>query len=413
MARHPARRHRRDRRLQGARARRGWPPRPATPCASIQTRGRQRFVGARLVRRAHRRAGARRRVRARPAARRVPRPAAARARPALPPRAGRATPTLSLIAPASANTIAKLAHGLADNLLTSAALAADVPGARRAGDEPRDVRAPRDAGQPRDAARARARRVLEPGTGALGSQGRVGRRAAARAGRAAGRRRGASPPPAAPAPLDGLRVLVTAGGTREPIDAVRYVGNRSSGRMGFALADEAARRGAARHRRRRQRRPAAPPAASRYVDVQTAAELRGACEARFADCDVLLMAAAVADFRPRDAHAGKLKKDARRRARARARAHRRRAVQRSPPSRRPGQTLVGFAAEHGDGAVALRARQARRKGLDAVVVNDIARAGHRLRRADNEVTIVTAGERAHVPRASEGRRSRAPSSTRR
>ena len=108
--------------------------------------------------------------------------------------------------------------------------------------------------------------------------------------------------------LDGLKVLVTAGGTREPIDAVRYVGNRSSGRMGFALAEEAARRGA------EVTVVAANVALPRrsgieYVDVQTAAELAAACEERFDAADVLLMAAAVADYRPDAAHAGKLKKD--------------------------------------------------------------------------------------------------------
>src|SRR5206468_3640566 len=113
--------------------------------------------------------------------------------------------------------------------------------------------------------------------------------------------------PAGARPWDGLKVLVTAGGTREPIDSVRYVGNRSSGRMGFALAEEAAALGAevvcvaanvslARHPR------------VRYVDVETAAQLQAACEAEFDACDVLLMAAAPADFRPADPASTKLKK---------------------------------------------------------------------------------------------------------
>ena len=109
--------------------------------------------------------------------------------------------------------------------------------------------------------------------------------------------------------LDGLNVLVTAGGTREPIDAVRFVGNRSSGRMGFALAEEAQRRGA--NVTVIAANVSLPRAAGiEYVDVQTAAELADACAAHFDACDVLLMAAAVADYRPEDAHAGKLKKDA-------------------------------------------------------------------------------------------------------
>src|SRR5437762_459895 len=134
----------------------------------------------------------------------------------------------------------------------------------------------------------------EPGTGALGSKGEWG----------TGRLREpadllaaveALVPHGAPRPLDGLRVLVTAGGTREPIDSVRYVGNRSSGRMGFALADEAARRGArvtcVAANVSLPRNPAVE-----YVDVETAAELAAACTAAFGEADLLLMAAAVADY---------------------------------------------------------------------------------------------------------------------
>ena len=103
-------------------------------------------------------------------------------------------------------------------------------------------------------------------------------------------------------------MLVTAGGTREPIDAVRFVGNRSSGRMGFALAEEAQRRGA--NVTVVAANVSLPRTAGiEYVDVGTAAELADACAARFDACDVLLMAAAVADYRPRGAHGGKLKKD--------------------------------------------------------------------------------------------------------
>src|SRR3954467_4957643 len=147
-----------------------------------------------------------------------------------------------VIAPASANTIAKLAHGLADNLLTSAALAAECP----------LVVAPAMNGAMYDNAatqanletlRARGVHVVEPGTGALASRGEWGvGRLAEPADLLAAVEFPAGP--GAPRPLDGLRVLVTAGGTREVLDAVRFIGNRSSGRMGFALAAEAARRGA-------------------------------------------------------------------------------------------------------------------------------------------------------------------------
>src|SRR5919205_4249611 len=209
-----------------------------------------------------------------------------------------------LVAPASANTIAKLAHGLADNLLTSAALAATCP----------VLVAPAMNNHMFEHAavqgnlatlRARGVTVLEPGTGALGSKHEWG------VGRLA------EPPdllraiervlPDSHGHLVGLKVLVTAGGTREPIDSVRFVGNRSSGRMGFALAEEAAALGAdvtviaanvALERNSRVR----------YVDVATAAELQAACEAEFPAADVLLMAAAVADYRPAAPAAAKLKK---------------------------------------------------------------------------------------------------------
>ena len=299
-----------------------------------------------------------------------------------------------LVAPATANTIAKLAHGLADNLLTSAALAARCP----------LVVAPamNDAmwANPATAAnvetlRARGVTVLEPGTGRLASKGEAG------AGRlpeppellAAVE---AVLPAASGGPMDGLRVLISAGGTREPIDAVRFVGNRSSGRMGFALADEAAARGA------RVTVVAANVSLPRnprveVVDVETAAELQAACEARFDDCDVLLMAAAVADFRPAGAAGHKLKKD--------EVGERMEVVLERTPDilsgladrRRPGQTLVGFAAETGEGAVEYGRRKLRAKGLDAVVVNDVAAPGAGFDVPTNEVTIVTAETETHVP----------------
>src|SRR3954447_17890435 len=144
-----------------------------------------------------------------------------------------------LVAPASANTIAKLAHGLADNLLTSAALAATCP----------VLVAPAMNNHMYDHAavqanlatlRQRGVTVLDPGTGALGSKHEwgVGRLAEPAELLAAFE----ALVPAGSRPWDGLKVLVTAGGTREAIDSVRYVGNRSSGRMGFALAEEAAAR---------------------------------------------------------------------------------------------------------------------------------------------------------------------------
>jgi phosphopantothenoylcysteine decarboxylase/phosphopantothenate--cysteine ligase len=307
-----------------------------------------------------------------------------------------------LVAPASANTIAKLAHGLADNLLTSAALAATCP----------VLVAPAMNNHMYEHAavqanlatlRERGVTVLDPGVGALGSKGEwgVGRLAEPedllRAVEAA--------LPGAGSHLVGLRVLVTAGGTREPIDSVRFVGNRSSGRMGFALAEEAAALGATvTVVAANVSLPRSPRI--RYVEVATAAELKAACEAEFAACDVLLMAAAVADYRPTEAATTKLKKD---RSETLTLALERTddIISALAAARRPDQTIVGFAAEHGEGAVAYGRDKLTRKGLDAVVVNDIGRKDIGFEGVENEVTIVTAARDRHVPRTTKAAVARA------
>jgi phosphopantothenoylcysteine decarboxylase / phosphopantothenate---cysteine ligase len=301
------------------------------------------------------------------------------------------------IAPASANTIAKLAHGLADNLLTSAALAATCPlvVAPAMNNHMWDSPATRAN---LETLRSRGVAVVEPGTGELASKGEYG------AGRLA------EPPellaaiakllPAAgPRPLDGLTVLVTAGGTREPIDSVRYIGNRSSGRMGFALAEVAARLGAevtvvAANVAELKRDPRVT-----YVDVRTADEMLAACRTAFAASDVLLMAAAVVDFRAAAVHDGKLKKQDAQQEMSVALARTPDIVSTLARERRPGQTLVGFAAEHGDGALAYAREKLTRKGLDAIVVNDISRSDIGFDAPANEVTIVTADDETPVPRA--------------
>jgi phosphopantothenoylcysteine decarboxylase/phosphopantothenate--cysteine ligase len=300
---------------------------------------------------------------------------------------------LYLIAPASANTIAKLAHGHADGLVTTAALAAGGPGGIPVMLAP----AMNNRMYLHPAVQAnlellasRGVTVIRPGEGSLASHGEhgVGRMAEpAELLAAVETRLGSESHPLA---WLGVRVLVTAGGTREPIDSVRYIGNRSSGRMGFALAERAAHRGAG------VTVIAAnvgltPPPGVEVIPVGSAAELGAACDERFDACDVLLMAAAVADFRPRDPVSYKLKK--------------------SDPStpasidleptedvlsglaarRRPGQVLVGFAAEHGDGAVAYGRRKLERKHLDAIVINDISQPGIGFEASDNEVTIILAG----------------------
>jgi phosphopantothenoylcysteine decarboxylase/phosphopantothenate--cysteine ligase len=338
---------------------------------------------------------------------------------------------LYLIAPASANTIAKLAGGLADNLLTSAALAATcplvvAPAMNNHMYEHPAVRANLDT------LRARGVHVIEPDAGRLASRGEEGvgrlpdparllarcegllaapaRRVdpideaagagaseAANAGASEAAGAGGASAPVRDGAWRGLRVLITAGGTREPIDSVRFIGNGSSGRMGLALAQAAHERGAevtvlaANVTLPR-------PAGVAWHEVATVAELAAACEREFPACDVLLMAAAVADFRPTAPTDGKLKKA--------GREHLRLELEATPDvlkalaaGRRPGQTLVGFAAEHGSGAIEYGRGKLEEKGLDVVVVNDISRSDIGIGAERNEVAILTAAGEQHVPRA--------------
>jgi phosphopantothenoylcysteine decarboxylase / phosphopantothenate---cysteine ligase len=295
------------------------------------------------------------------------------------------------VAPASANTLAKLAHGLADNLLTSAALANVAPLVLAPAMNNRMWEHPATRAN-LDTLRARGALVVGPDSGSLASKGEtgVGRLAEPAEILAAVESR-----LTVGGPLDGLRVLVTAGGTREPIDSVRYVGNRSSGRMGLALAEEAARRGAEVTLVAASVGLPAPAGVER-IDVSTAAELLDAAGRAFADADVLLMAAAVADFRPASAVEDKIVKSGRDGL----------ALELEPTAdvlatlagaRRPGQTLIGFAAEHGEGAVERGRAKLERKGLDAIVVNDISRHEIGFDAPDNEVTIVTSAGERHVP----------------
>jgi phosphopantothenoylcysteine decarboxylase/phosphopantothenate--cysteine ligase len=299
---------------------------------------------------------------------------------------------LYLIAPATANTLAKLAHGHADNLLTTAALAAACPVAVAPAMNNRMYLNPAIRAN-LQVLRDRGVAVIGPGTGELASHGEQGIGRLAEPSELLDACEALLSAPT----LAGVRVLVTAGGTREPIDSVRFVGNRSSGRMGYALAREAIRRGA------EVTLIAAnvglePPSGARVVGVETAAELAEACRNELDACDVLMMSAAVADFRPAGPVSRKLKKDqgipqlqleATEDVLATVAGH-----------RRDDQLIVGFAAEHGDDAVALGRGKLERKRLDAIVVNDISRAGIGFESGENEVTILTAdGEERHVPRS--------------
>jgi phosphopantothenoylcysteine decarboxylase / phosphopantothenate---cysteine ligase len=290
-----------------------------------------------------------------------------------------------VVAPASANTIAKLATGLADNLLTGAALANTAPLVLAPAMNNRMYEHPATQAN-LELLRSRGARIVEPGTGSLASKGEWG------AGRLA------EPPEIlaaveaalinrdyAPRSLDGLRVLVTAGGTREPIDSVRFIGNRSSGRMGLALAEEAARRGA-EVTLLAANVTIPPPDGVETVNVETTAELEAAVSERFPGSDVLIMAAAPADFRPEQPADSKLSRDeGDLTLRLQPTAD---IVAGVAAARRADQTVIGFAAEHGEGAVGRGRAKLARKGLDAVVVNDISRSDIGFDSNDNEVTIV-------------------------
>jgi len=299
------------------------------------------------------------------------------------------------VAPASANTLAKLAGGHADNLVTSAALASTKPLVLAPAMNNHMWEHPATRGNV-ETLRLRGATIVEPGTGRLASEGEWGAgRLAEPAEVLAEIERALAGGGFAPRSLDGLGVLVTAGGTREPIDSVRYVGNRSSGRMGVEMAREAQRRGA------EVTLIAANvaldlPEGVRVIEVESAAQMRDAALAAFPDADVLLMAAAVSDFRPASAEDTKIKKSGRESLSLELEATDDVLADLSS-QRRPGQTLIGFAAEHGAGGLEHARDKLERKGLDAVVLNDIARNDIGFDADDNEVTIVTHGHEHPVP----------------
>ena len=305
------------------------------------------------------------------------------------------------IAPASANTLAKLANGLADNLLSSCALAAACPLVLAPAMNNRMYEHPATQAN-LQTLRDRGAVVLEPDVGRLASKGEEGiGRLAEPARILAACEATLAGAPAADARWRGTKVLVTAGGTREPIDSVRFLGNSSSGRMGLALARAAHARGA------QVTVIAANVALERPADVawravSTAAELKAACEQEFPACDVLLMAAAVADFRPKSPLAGKLDKAGRNGLELELEATAD-VISALAERRRPDQTLVGFAAEHGEHALERGRAKLSAKRLDAVVVNDISRDDIGFEVDDNEVAILTADGRREVPRSAKAR----------
>jgi phosphopantothenoylcysteine decarboxylase/phosphopantothenate--cysteine ligase len=290
------------------------------------------------------------------------------------------------VAPLTANTLAKLAHGLADNVLTEAALAHRGPLLVAPAMNPRMWSHPATRANV-EALRARGVELVGPDEGET-AEGELGVGRMAEPEEILERVQellGGS------GPLRGKRVLVSAGGTREPIDSVRFVGNRSSGRMGVALAAEAARRGA-RVTLLGANLTVPAPAGVELVETPTAVDLEREALARGADADVVVMAAAVADYRPAEAIAGKRPKD---RAKWTVELEPTNDVlARLGQTRADGQILVGFAADGGETGLERARAKLRDKGADLFVFNDVARNDIGFDSADNEVTLLGAdGER--------------------
>ena len=290
-----------------------------------------------------------------------------------------------VVAPLTANTLARLAHGHADDLLTETALAHRGP----------LVVAPamNTAMWEHPATQANLALLVERGVEVVGpaegelAEGLVGMGRMSEPTEVAARVEallGADAAQAAHSPLWARHVLVTAGGTREPLDQVRFVGNRSSGRMGVALAEAARDRGA-RVTLLAANLQVAAPTGVEVVPTPTAADLRREALAR-GDADVVLMAAAVSDYRPAEALAGKRPKDGEPWtvdlvptadvARALGAA------------RRDGQVLVAFGAESGEDGLARKRAMLTDKNVDLVVYNDVGRDDVGFESEDNEVVLV-------------------------
>ena len=296
-----------------------------------------------------------------------------------------------VVAPLTANTLARMAHGLADDVLTEAVLAHTGPVLVAPA---MNTRMWLHAATQANVATLRDRGVelVGPEDGEL-AEGEVG------VGRMAEPEeifvRIEALLAAADGTLRGKRVLITAGGTQEPLDSVRYVGNRSSGRMGVALAEEARARGA--DVTLLAANLAVPsPAGVDVVDTPTAADLEREALGR-ADSDVIVMAAAVADYRASAPSPTKRSKDG------------------SPwvvelepttdvlaaigASRQPGQVIVGFAADEAEAGLE-RAREKRRaKNADLFVYNDVSRPDIGFDSTENEVVVVSENGDRHIAKA--------------
>jgi phosphopantothenoylcysteine decarboxylase / phosphopantothenate---cysteine ligase len=300
---------------------------------------------------------------------------------------------LLVVAPCTANTLAKLAQGIADNVLTEAALAHRGPILVAPAMNHRMWSHP--------ATLANARTLVERGVELIGpEEGEL-----AEGERGTGRM---SEPEdvfrrvrqlLAPPDLEGRRVLVSAGGTREPLDAVRFVGNRSSGRMGVALAQEARRRGA-RVTLLSANLAVEAPDGVEVVETPTADDLLRAALAN-SDADIVLMAAAVADYRPAETSEAKRAKDA---GPWTIRLEPTEDVVRKLASQRDnGQVIVAFGAEQGEDGLERKRAMLADKNVDLVVYNDVSRSDIGFDAKDNEVVLITREGEKRIAKAPKSR----------
>jgi phosphopantothenoylcysteine decarboxylase / phosphopantothenate---cysteine ligase len=301
---------------------------------------------------------------------------------------------LLVVAPLTANTLGKFAHGLADNLVTEAALAHRGPVLLAPAMNPRMWAHPATQAN-LETVRGRGIEIVGPdegeaaegewGVGRMAEPEEIFRRCRELLGESDS--------------LAGLRVLVSAGGTREPLDAVRFLGNRSSGRMGVALAEEARKRGADVTLLAANLAVPAPSGVE-VIETPTAAAMLDAALARD-DADLVLMAAAVADYRPAEQRDGKRPKD-----------EQAWHVTLEPTKdvlgtlaerRANGQVLIGFAADEGEQGLARAREKLARKRVDLVVYNDVAREDIGFDAEENEVVLLSPGGERRVAKASKDR----------
>jgi phosphopantothenoylcysteine decarboxylase/phosphopantothenate--cysteine ligase len=301
---------------------------------------------------------------------------------------------LLAIAPLSANTLAKLAHGLADHVLTQAALAFEGPVLAAPAMNPRMWRS--------EAVQANVELVLARGVELVGpeegetAEGEVGLGRMSEPEQIFERCRSLLEKREQ---LRGRRVLVTAGGTREPLDAVRFLGNRSSGRMGAALAAEARRRGAD-VTLVASNLTVPTPVGVHVVEAPTAEDVARETLAR-GDADVIVMAAAVADYRPAEPEEGKRPKDGRP---WRVTLEPTRDVLRElGRNRTNGQLLVGFAADRGEPGLERAREKLANKRADLIVFNDVSRDDIGFDARENEVVLVSAGGERRIEKAAKER----------